>query len=529
MGKAAAGDGTEQARGGQSRFRQWLDRLRPAIARRFTVDARALAAVRILLALTIIGDLLHRAQYLEFFYTDAGVHPVAAYEVTYLKYDGLSLHALSGDLWYQALLFLLAGLVALAMLVGYRTRLATAISFLLLFSLHARNPALLNGGDRLFRVMVFLGILVPLGERWSVDALRRGTARDRVRSLGTVALLLQPLAVFSANALLKHRGDHWYGGDALQIAMANDVMTVFIGNYISAFPRLLTVLNYGWVVLLAGSPLLLWLSVGRLRAAAAVAYASAFAGMALTMAVGVFPFALIAAVLPYLTTPFWDALGRRVPDRYAALAPTAAQLGPLRARPLERRLLSRARDRGYGSQVDFGRSYARSLVTMLSLLAIVWILVFTASDVYWGDPPAEINNDHLDVQRWGLYAPDPASSYTWYAIEADLANGTSVDAETGGEVDLDRPPDAAKTYDSFRHRKYMQVVRDSGQGDRHPVYVQRYADWACEEAASRHDQPVDRVRIHRIVQPSPVDGEYDEPWKLVLYEYDCEDDWRDSL
>ncbi|MDR9432174.1 MAG: HTTM domain-containing protein, partial [Natronomonas sp.] len=224
-----------------------IDFLRDAVFRRFEVDTRSLAALRIALGCTLLVDLIHRAGAMELFYTDAGVYPLAAYQATYSQFTGVSLHALSGALWYQQLLFAVAGLFAVAFVLGYRTRLVGVVSLLLLFSLQARNPAVLNGGDRLLRVILLVALVTPLGERWSIDALRRGSARDRIRSFGTAAVLVQPLIVFTANAILKHEGETWYAGDALEIAMANDVMTILLGNVIAGYPTLLTVLTYGWV------------------------------------------------------------------------------------------------------------------------------------------------------------------------------------------------------------------------------------------------------------------------------------------
>jgi len=231
---------------GRSHARRLWTRLEPVRRRvraRVAVDTRALAAFRIALALVILVDLLHRAQHIRLFYTDEGAYPVAAYEATYSQYTGYSIHALSGDLWFQQLLFLVAGLFALAFLVGYRTRLVGLLSLLLLFSLHARNPAVLNGADRLFRVLLVVGLLAPLGERWSVDALRRRSARSRVASFGTAAVLLQPVVVLSANAVLKHEGETWYAGDALELALRNDAMRRGLGEVIVNYPGLLTLLT----------------------------------------------------------------------------------------------------------------------------------------------------------------------------------------------------------------------------------------------------------------------------------------------
>lgn len=496
-------------------------RLEPARARvrtRFEVDARALAAVRIVLGVTVLIDLLHRVPSLELFYTDAGAYPVAAYEATYGQFTGVSVHALSGDLWFQALLFVCAGLFAVALIAGYRTRLVGLVSVLLLFSLQARNPAVLNGGDRLFRVLFAVALVTPLGERWSVDALRRGSARSTVVGFGTVALLVQPIVVFTSNAIEKHAGETWYAGNALEIALANDVMTILLGNVVADYPAVLTALNYAWVTLLVGSTLFLLATVGRLRMIAAFAYLGAFVGMALTMAVGLFPLVLSASVLPFLPPVFWDRVGRLVPDDWADRRPSAADLGPLGRPPLERRALDALRERGHEFAVSYGVAYAKSLLTVLGFCVLVWILVFSAGTVSDYEVPDEIDHDHLDQQRWSLYAPNPSESYNWYVPEARLANGSTVDALEGGAADFDRPPDAATEYETFRHRKFMQAVRDSGSDG---IIAESYADWVCREASATHDTTVERVTVYRMYQPSPIDGEFEEPSRRTVIEYDC--------
>lgn len=508
---------------GDGGVRTRLEPLRERVRARFAVDARSLAAFRVVLGLILLVDLVHRAGDIELFYTDAGVYPLSAYEATYTAYNGLSLHALSGALWVQQLLFVVAGLFAVALVLGYRTRLVGAVSFALLFSLHARNPAVLNGGDRLLRVLLLVSLVAPLGERWSVDALRRGSARDTVTSFGTAAVLVQPVVVFTSNAILKHRGEHWYAGDALAVAMHNDVMTVSLGNVLVDYPGVLTALNYAWVVLLAGSTLFLLGTVGRLRAIAALTYVAAFAGMVTTMAVGLFPLALVASVLPYLTAPFWDALARRLPGEWAALRPTRASLGPLARPPTEQRLLERVRERGHEGAASYARSYGRSLLTVGGVAVLAWMLLFGAAGVTDHDVPDGIDYAHLDQQRWGLYAPDPSEGYSWYVTQATLANGATVDALEGGNATFDRPPDAARTYDTFRHRKFMGAVGRSG-GDDPGVIARSYADWACERATADRDGRVERVTLYRMYQPSPLNGTFDPPKRSVVVEHDCDPD-----
>ncbi|RAW44244.1 HTTM domain-containing protein [Halorubrum sp. 48-1-W] len=510
-----SGNGLERA---WERLSPVLDRVR----KRFEVDTRSLAAVRIALGLVILLDLLHRSQDLALFYTDAGVYPVAAYEATYGQYTGMSLHALSGDLWFQGLLFVVAGAFAVAFLLGYRTRLVGVVSLLLLFSLQARNPALLNGGDRLFRVLLAVALVTPLGERWSVDALRRGSARTAVASFGTAALLAQPVVVFTSNAIAKHAGEEWYAGDGLTIALHNEVMTTALGKVLADFPTLLTLLNYGWVTLLSGSALFLLATVGRVRMVAALVYTSAFVGMLLTMAVGLFPLLLMTSMLPFMPAVFWETCSRRVPSAWTERLPStsavAAALGPLGRPPIERRVLDPDREGWYGEASDYTIAYGRSLLTVIGFCVLVWMLVFSAATVGDYDVPAEIDYDHLDQQKWGLYAPDPSESYSWYPSRAYLANGSTTNAFGGGELTFDRPPDPAAEYPNFRHRKFMSAVDSSGPDG---SIAESYADWVCERAQESHDAPVDSVTVYQVYQSSPIDGEYEDPGRQIVIEHDC--------
>lgn len=498
-------------------------RLRPALAatqrwlrRRFTVDTRALAAFRMGIAIVIIVDLFDRAGDIVLFYTNDGAYSLPAYEATYTYYNGLSVHALSGEPWFVGLLFVVSGLVALSLLVGYRSRLAAAVTFLLLYSLHARNPAVLNGGDLLFRVLVFLSVFVPLGERWSVDALRRGSAREDIVSIGTVLVLLQPVIVFTANAILKHDGELWYAGDALELALQNDAMRRGLGEVIVNYPALLTLLNYGWVVLLAGSTLLLLGTAGCLRALVALAYLSAFVGMFSAMAVGLFPMVLMTALMPYVTAPVWDRLVSVVPDRWRERLPDRKQLGPLARPPLERRLLDAAEARGYGTL----RAYPGALLTVSGYVVLVWMLLFAAADVSGRDLPAELDNPHLDQQDWGLYAPDPTDVYSWYVTEAQYPD-RAVELRTGESVSFDRPPDATAAYESFRHRKFMRLVQSSAANETSSRIVTAYGEWACERARARHGEGVERVVLHQITQPTTISGENTDAVERTVYTHSC--------
>jgi hypothetical protein len=79
-------------------------------------------------------------------------------------------------------LFIAQFLAALALVVGYRTRMSCFVVFMLLTSLHSYSPWLLNGGDDTMRIFLLWGCFLPLGRRWSVDAALRNVRDDALAS-----------------------------------------------------------------------------------------------------------------------------------------------------------------------------------------------------------------------------------------------------------------------------------------------------------------------------------------------------------
>ena len=176
----------------------------------FGIDLRSLALFRVCLGTLIISDLANRATNLTAHYTDAGVLR-GADAITFLSDWRLSVHLWNGTATFQALLFILAGLFAAAMLIGYRTKITTIVSWFLLMSLQNRNPIILQGGDNLLLMLLFWSMFLPLGARFSVDsALNRRDSQisDRYFSIATMALLIQCMSVYLFNAILKS-GDDW--------------------------------------------------------------------------------------------------------------------------------------------------------------------------------------------------------------------------------------------------------------------------------------------------------------------------------
>src|SRR6185312_7530268 len=128
-------------------------------------------------------------------YTDVGLLPRAIAIVEYAQYGFLSLHLLGGTNVTQSVLFVIAAVFAVGLLLGYRTRLMTVVSWILLVSLHNRNPIILDAGDVLLRLLLFWSMFLPLGAAYSIDGVLTNLGArhppTRIVSMASVALIIQ--------------------------------------------------------------------------------------------------------------------------------------------------------------------------------------------------------------------------------------------------------------------------------------------------------------------------------------------------
>jgi len=468
-------------------------RLRDAVARRLGVDTRALAAFRVALAAIVLADLALRTRFLRAFYTDAGIYPRSLLFEQYGALARLSVHALSGGPWLQAALFLATAVAALAMLAGYRTTLATLVTGLLVGSLHLRNPLVLNSGDTLLRMLLFWAVFAPLGERWSVDALRaESPPRGRVLGVATTGLLAQVVVVYSVNAVLKLRGDVWLSGEAVRQVLELDMFTVLLGDALAEFPALVVAFDHLWLAALAGSVLLVVLT-GWPRAGFAALFAAMHAGMFVSMQLAVFPLVSIAALLPFLPRAVWD----RAPGWRAVPGVRDLPLNEY-ARSIERALPALALP-SLPPRVVHLKDRA---VPALLAVGLAVLLVWNVATVAPADVPEVGPVDDQPEPRWSMFAPTPLATDLWVVAPATLDDGSSVDAFHGGPVTWDEPPDVAGSYPSSRWRKYTANVRRLDD----LAVSNAFADYLCTRWNDSHDTDLTSVEVFVVEQPVNLDG-----------------------
>ena len=280
----------------------------------FGCDLRTLALFRVSLALVLLTDLINRAEFLTAHYTDFGILPRTD-AIAWLAPWRLSIHLFNGSTFFQALLFIIAGLFALALLIGYRTRLATIVSWFLLLSLLNRNPILLQGGDTLLLLLLFWGMFLPLGARYSVDAALNPNppAPNAYFSVATLGLLLQCMSVYFFTALLKS-GSEWIPqGTAVYYALHLDSFATPLGAWLAQFFPLLQLLAYFvWLIELIGPFLLFspWFHLP-LRLSVLFLLICMHIGFYLCLEIGLFPFISLTSLLTLTPGWVWDKLEQK--------------------------------------------------------------------------------------------------------------------------------------------------------------------------------------------------------------------------
>ena len=283
-------------------------------------DLRSLAALRIAVALLIIGDLISRSRDLEAHYTDFGVVPRSVLAL----YDRwrISVHMMSGTWEIQALLFSVTGALAVLLLFGYRTRLMTAVLWFLLASLDSRNPFIADGGDTLLRLTLFWAFFLPWGACFAIDRARQPSSPQpptQIYSAATFAYAMQLTMIYGLSIYHKTSPEWRSEGTAVYYALNLLQMANPVGVYLANFPFLTRLLTHGVFWFQAIGPLLLFFPFrnGPVRTATVFGFISMHIGMSLCLQIGLFSWIAALAMVVFLPSWFWDGVLSRLktPER----------------------------------------------------------------------------------------------------------------------------------------------------------------------------------------------------------------------
>jgi hypothetical protein len=242
-----------------------------------SVDPRSLGLFRIALGALMFLDVLRRYPEVSSHYSNSGW-----LTNHFMLFRPMSEHLFSVYLAFSSpnevrFLMQVHMLLCVLFMVGWRTRLMHVLCAILLVSINSRNIMVENGGNVVLTLLAVWTLFLPLGVRFSVDAVRAslGLRRENgaeglndrsdpprstepVVSLAVTALILQWVVIYALNVAHKI-GPEWKDGTAVYYLFHQDrVVTGFAAAVRDAIPlALYKVFTYSALVIEASIALLL--------------------------------------------------------------------------------------------------------------------------------------------------------------------------------------------------------------------------------------------------------------------------------
>jgi hypothetical protein len=417
------------------------------------LDIRALALMRVCISVVVLLDLSVRISDLEAFYANSGAVPLSlVFQHAWNQYS-FSLHAMSGLWQFQLLLFLAAYFFAVMMLIGYRTRLFTLLSWVMMLSLHNRNTLIMQGGDDLLRMVIFWCIFIPWGAAYSCDALVSKQAAPRtVLSVATIAYLLQLCYIYTGSALLK--GKEWHTDyTAMYYVYGLDQIAYPVTQYLFYQPSVLKVMTMiAWYFELL-VPLLFFIPFRHqwFRLVGVISVCGFHGFNSATLLIGMFPLIGIATVLGMLPSSAMNTI-----EKYTA-----------RLRPLVRdsffaysEYLQRIVP--WRNQLYTFRHPAEKMQTACLVFLLFFVFDWNISNLSFVGSKL---SDRLKIvgyslrldQNWGMFAPGVFKEDGWLMLEGTTYDNKKINLLSPDlTINYNKPASVTAMFKNDRWRKYTE-------------------------------------------------------------------------
>lgn len=473
----------------------------------FTLDLRALALMRIGLSLVLLTDLLLRAGDLKEYYTDAGILPLEALFTYIWNPHYFSFYTLSGSSYLISLLFLINAFCVCCLLIGYRTKLFTLLSWLFLLSLHNRNPLILQGGDDYLRMILFWCIFLPWGYRYSIDAYKnkRLFQSNKFESVACVAYIAQVAFLYYFSALLKSSPEWTTDFTAIYYALSLDQMVTPIGKFIYPYYNLLKTLTATVYHIELILPFFLFVPIFNawFRMAFILIIGAMQLNIYMTLNVGLFSIISVTSMIGLIPTFFMDKITSK---HYASINKVKTSI-------------SNSIFRFFQPSAKKTSCFPRTnlLQEGFILLALVYVLIYNMSTIQPAKIPDNIKwAGHLlrINQRWGMFAPSVYKFDGWYILSGITSKGVAIDLlRNGNPVSFEKPAAVTDLVKNDRWRKYSEnllLVRNAHFRPYYCNYLLR--DWN----SSHTDDQVSTLEIIYMKEISLPDYELSTPEKEVI-------------
>ena len=210
-----------------------------------SIDPRWLGLFRIGFGVQLITELLYRWSYARMLFSNDGLLPNHFSLFAPMGQDLFSIYHAFSTVEEVHVAFALTLVVFVCFTLGYKTRLFQILSALLITSLHSRNLFTENGGSVVAHSLAVWTVFLPLGQCFSIDALRRSMREQHEHSpvqlnqreskpvapfvsFVVLGLLLQWSVIYFFNAVHK-TGAGWKDNSAIYWFLYQDRIVTQVG------------------------------------------------------------------------------------------------------------------------------------------------------------------------------------------------------------------------------------------------------------------------------------------------------------
>eukprot|EP01130_Rhizamoeba_saxonica_P007983 TRINITY_DN3225_c0_g1_i2.p1 TRINITY_DN3225_c0_g1~~TRINITY_DN3225_c0_g1_i2.p1 ORF type:complete len:522 (-),score=52.22 TRINITY_DN3225_c0_g1_i2:20-1585(-) len=446
----------------------------------FACDLRSIALARVLAALITLLDIYLRFLVRDTIYGETGWMPCSASRRMLKSRNWHSL-AITPHIWFcelplvNEILMLINFVAAFCMLIGYRTRTSTIVTYILLTSNNHRNYLVNNGGETVFRNILFFLMFLPTDAFFAVDNLKeknspwwwdvRGTSTFgqepssedieeggkkksyrndifesiRVFSPATFGIVHQFLVMYWFAACHK-TGEPWHNGTALWRILWLELYTGAGFNiimrssiWICEFFTYLTMLTE------RGLPILMMIPIKNDKLRALLRGFNVFTVFTLHFMfwvalprIGLFGFHPTTGVMVLLPSLVWDFLASRVPESFKNQMKKRFSYANYNKKKRTRKVKKdRANSFLHRKKI---KPLANIFVKAFIIYYIIGVFSWNMKDMdapysSLGYPKSFRTIGKLTgvAQKWSLFAPGPPSVDSWYVMKAVTVNGTELD------------------------------------------------------------------------------------------------------
>lgn len=471
--------------------------------------------MRVCIAALLMLDLAIRVSDLEAFYANTGAVPLPmVFEHSWNDYF-ISLHAISGLWQVQLILFFFAWFFAIMLFIGYRTQLFSFLSWLMLLSLHNRNSLILQGGDDLLRMVLFWGMFIPWGARYSCDSLLSSKKYESktICTVATIAYILQICYIYTGSALLK--GVEWNTDfTAMYYVYGLDQVVYPFSKKLFYYPELLKKLTFVAYYFELLVPLIFFIPIKHqwFRLAGVVAIIFFHSLNAMTLFIGLFPLIGIVTVIGILPSLAMDRLEKivgkikiRAAESFHAISNYVQYIIRWKA-PVYRR-----------------SSAFENIKTATLVFLVVFVFDWNFSNLSFIDSKLSDGLRPIGYtlrldQNWGMFAPGVFKDDGWYIMEGVTEKNKCVNIlGEGRDVCYEKPASVTGLFKNDRWRKYTENMILTYNTFMRGYFCNYYKRIWNENSM---DNKIKALRIVYMSEFTLPDYKYSTPKREVLWE--CE-------